>query len=124
MKLLACAALMAASMAVNAAPFLYSQVLPAVAVQPDTATYTVDGGAPISCQILVDAANGKQAKCDLGQLTAAKDYIIVMTWVKQASITNSPNKAINAAGSSASSDPFTYALQLSPVAKPTLSVMP
>lgn len=106
-----------------AAPFLLADPYPATGVQPDAASLTVNGGAPITCQ-LVTVAAGLQPKCDLVSIVNPGTYTLVMTVSKSGGITNTTGGATNTTGSTASSSPFVYRLQTQAVAGPTLSVSP
>ena len=113
--------LLAASPAM-AAPFLYADPYPTTNA-PSRVTYTINGGAAIACA-LETVATGLRPKCDLAQITAAGTYTLVMTAVRDAAITNTPNAADNVAAGSASSAPFAYRLTTAPVTVPVLRVGP
>ena len=117
------AAMVAAAGAANAAPFLYADPYPPTATQPDTARFTINGGAPISCT-LETVTGGIRPKCDLASITTPGTYTLVMTVSKAATITNGTGTATNDPGGSASSDPFAYVLRAGSVSKPALSVAP
>lgn len=121
MKLLP-ALLLAASPAM-AAPFLIADPYPATSVQPDSASFTVNGGSPVAC-LLEAVTGGLRPKCDLASITTPGTYTLVLTVTKNAAITNGANTATNTAGSVASSTPFSYRLITAPVAGPVLSVAP
>ena len=121
MKLLP-ALLLAASPAM-AAPFIVADPYPATGVQPDSASFTVNGGSPVACA-LETVSGGVRPKCDLASITTPGTYTIVVTVTKNPSITNGTNTATNTAGSVASSAPFAYRLITAPVAGPVLNVAP
>jgi hypothetical protein len=120
--LAACAAMLLASVA-YAAPFLYAEAYPSTATQPDAASFTVNGGAPIACQLEALSA-GLRPKCDLASITAAGTYTLVLTVSRQPAIVNTSGGATNTQGSTASSAPFVYRLVTAPVAGPMPSVAP
>lgn len=122
-KTLTLAALLLISTATQAAPFLLADPYPASAPQPDSASFTVNGGAPVACQ-LVTVAGGVQPKCDLASITAPGTYTLVMTVSRAGGIVNGPNGATNTAAGSASSSPFAYRLLVGNVPTPVLSVAP
>lgn len=104
MRALLFACSMAACSAAMAAPTLTADPYPTTVTQPDTASFTVNGGAPIACTLPVSAA-GKTPTCDLASITVPGTYTLVMTVTKAA--------GCNAAGEcwpegSASSAPFSY----------------
>jgi len=107
----------------HAAPFLYADPYPATGTQPDAASFTINGGSPIACQ-LVSVTGGLQPKCDLASITTAGTYTLVMTVSKAPSITNTSTGATNDPGGSASSPPFAYVLRAGGVPTPTLRVGP
>ena len=123
MKYLIALALTTASFTASAAPFLYADPYAATGVQPDTASLTVNGGAPIQCQLMTVTA-GLQPKCDLGSITTVGTYTLVMTVAKAASITNTTGGATNTGGGTASSAPFSYVLRSGNVSAPVLRVAP
>ena len=112
-----------ATFGVQAAPFLYADPYPSTGVQPDAASFTVNGGAPIACQIAA-VSGAVQPKCDLGTITTPGTYTLVMTVSKAAGIVNTPGGATNTSGGSASSIPFAYKLLAGSVPTPALSVSP
>ncbi len=86
-----------------AAPTLIADPYPAAAVQPDSASFTVNGGAPIACT-LPTVTGGLQPTCDLASLATPGTYTLVMTVTKAAGCAGA---SCWPAGS-ASSSPFAY----------------
>lgn len=123
MKYLLTLLLALASSIASAAPFLYADPYPPTSVQPDSASFTVNGGTPVPCTIET-VTGGVRPKCDLASITVAGSYTLVLTVAKAAAIVNGTGGATNTAGSSASSAPFVYRLVTAPVAGPTLTVSP
>lgn len=107
-----------AAFGVHAAPFLLADAPPA-GVTVDAARYTVNGGAPIACVL-----EASRPKCDLGSITTAGTYTLVLTWCSPGGIVNTPSGATNTVAGCASSAPFAYRLQTAAVPGPTLSVSP
>ena len=107
----------------HAAPFLYADPYPSTATQPDSASLSVNGGAPISC-LLEMVTGGKRPKCDLASITSPGTYTLVMTVSVAGGIVNGTNTATNTQAGSASSAPFSYTLKGGSVATPVLSVGP
>lgn len=110
------------SVSAHAAPFLYADPY-STTNAPDSATFTVNGGTPQPCE-LITVQGGIRPKCDLGGITAAGTYTLVMTVSRAASIVNGTNTATNTAAGSASSANFTYVLRTEAVGGPTLRVAP
>lgn len=109
----------------QAAPFLTADPAPLTAVQPDSASVTVNGGAAAACVVTPPSATvGASARCDMSGITAAGTYTLVMTWCNKGGIVNTPGGAVNTAAGCASSTPFSYKLQTAAVPGPTLSVSP
>ena len=108
--------------AAQAAPFLYSEAYPATGAQPDAATVTINGGAPVTCTVQTVTA-GKQPKCDLASITSPGTYTLVLTVTKAAGIVNTTGGATNDPGGSASSSPFAYVLRgsFAPTVTPTVA---
>lgn len=111
-------AAMLAAFGVQAAPFLLADAPPA-SVTIDSVRYTVNGGAPIACVL-----EAGRPKCDLGQLTTAGTYTLVVTWCSPGGIVNTPTGATNTVAGCASSSPFAYRLLTAAVPGPMLSVSP
>jgi hypothetical protein len=107
----------------QAAPFLLADAYPPTVTQPDSASFTVNGGAAIACTIETVTA-GKRPKCDLASITTPGTYTLVLTATKAPSIVNAPNTATNDAGGSASSAPFAYVFKSGGVSLPSLTVTP
>jgi non-ribosomal peptide synthetase component E (peptide arylation enzyme) len=110
-------ALVAASLlssAAPAAPFLVSDPYPPTGVQPDSASLSVSGGPTavpaIPCP-LQSVAGGLQPRCDLGSLSAAGRYTLVLTVVKNAGLGSGGSEAVLSLGGQASSAPFVYTVQ-------------
>lgn len=114
----------------QAAPFLSADPYgpdTATAAQPDSAEFTINGGAPIACALVAvtTPAGGKQPKCDLASLTSSGTYTIVMT-AKRAgpSCGNTSATAGQCTfGGSASSAPFVYTVRSGSVGAPTAPVL-
>lgn len=111
MKLLAALCLLALSAIASAAPTIVADAYPAGAGQPTTATLTVTGmaGPPITCALTVNVDHSVQPMCDVGSLTTAGTYPLVLTVSNVATIYNSPDgtSGTYTAGGSAST-PFSY----------------
>lgn len=120
-RLLYLAALLA--MPASAAPFLYADAYPATGVQPDAASFTINGGSPIACQLETVAA-GVRPKCDLASITTPGTYTLVVTVTKAGGIANTSGGATVTQAGSASSAPFAYRLAGGSVPTPVLSVGP
>jgi hypothetical protein len=95
---------------------LYADPYPSTVTQPDAATFTVNGGAPIACA-LVTVAGGLQPQCPLASITAPGTYTLVMS-VSKAAGCNAAGDTCWAAGS-ASSAPFAYVWQNAGASAPT-----
>lgn len=109
----------------HAAPTLTADPAPLTAVQPDSASVTVNGGSPVACTVTPATATvGAKAQCDLASITAAGTYTLVLTWCNKGGIVNTPGGATNTTAGCASSAPFSYKLQTAVVPGPTLSVSP
>lgn len=118
--LTALAALCASAMS---APLLVSDPYPSTGVQPDSATFTINGGPAQPCAI-VAVAGGLQPQCDLASITAPGVYTLVMTVSRAPSLTNIGGGAVKDSGGSASSAPFRYELVVGGVGTPVLRVLP
>lgn len=118
LRFIALLALLAlAGIAARAAPqTLYADPYPSTAVQPDAASFTVNGGAAIACS-LVSVTGGLQPQCPLAAITAPGAYTLVMTVTKAAGC-NAAGDTCWGAGS-ASSAPFVFEWQGAGVGSPT-----
>lgn len=110
--------------AAHAAPTLTADPYPSTGVQPDSASVTINGGAPVACTLVTNAQGGKVPTCDLASIASAGTYTLVLTVTKAASCTSGTNSADCTAGGSASSPPFSYRLVGGSVAAPVLRVVP
>lgn len=96
------------------APFLLADAYPpdsATALQPDSASITINGGAPIACALLsvTTPANGKRPVCDLASVTSSGTYAVVLTVSRAPSCVNTgPNAGECTPGGSAATGPFAY----------------
>lgn len=72
-------------------------------VMPETASFTINGGAPIPCE-LRSVPTGKQPACPLASIRTPGTYTLVMTVSKPVSCPT-PDTC---SGGSASSAPFEY----------------
>lgn len=108
-----------------AAPTLTTAAYPAAAGQPTAATLTVDGGAPIVCQLTRAADGSVTPTCDLAGL-AVGTHTLVLTVSTQYACTQGADGASATCygGGSASSDPFTYSWAASGASKPRLQFRP
>lgn len=106
-----------------AAPTLTAAAYPATATQPDEASYTINGGAPVACTLAASGA-GLVPTCDLAGITQPGTYTLVMTVSKKPGCTNAADQATCTSGGSASSAPFRYELRPGGVAGPVLRVVP
>jgi hypothetical protein len=110
--------------AVSAAPHLFSAPYKAPATIPDSATLTINGGAPIACE-LTSTDEGVVPRCDLSSIKTSGTYTLVMTVCKASEIINDPNAATNTVGGCVSSANFRYELRTGAVpTPPVLSVGP
>lgn len=97
-----------------ASPFLYADESSAF----DTAQFTANGGAPVTC-LKVPAVTVKNIKCPLSGISAPGTYTLVVTATQNASIVTTPTGAVNNVGGSGVSAPFQYTLGSAVVATPT-----
>lgn len=95
----------------------------AVADAPDAASFTINGGAPISCA-LPNTSVGVTPTCNLGTITAPGVYTLVMTVSRAAACTNTTNAASCGTAGTASSPPFAYTLRNGSVSAPALKIQP
>ncbi len=107
----------AAPWSLRAAPY------PSTGFQPTSATFTVNGGAPIACTVPI-VSGGVQPTCPLASITAFGTYTLVMTATFASGCLNSPNQATCTSGGPASSDPFVFNYSSGLASKPILSVAP
>ena len=105
--------------AVHAAPTLTADAYPATGVQPDAASFTINGGAPIACTVSTVSA-GVQPACNLASVGTPGAYVLVMTVTKAAGCSGS---TCWAAGS-ASSAPFNYNWLGGSVPTPVVRLVP
>ena len=106
-------------------PFLRTGPAPLSGAQPQTASFTVDGGVAQACIVTPATATvGTIARCDLKALSVAKIYTLVLTWCTPGGIQNSSGGALNVQAGCASSVPFSYELRTPAVPTPTSSVVP
>ena len=108
-------AFFAASMAF-AAPTLTADPYPASETQPDSASLTINGGAPIACTLPTVPA-GKVPTCDLASVMAAGTYTLVLTVTKAAGCAPTGDECWSAG--SAPSAPFVYKWRASGASAPT-----
>lgn len=106
----------------QAAPNLTSTPY-AAADAPDAASFTVNGGAPISCA-LPNTAAGVTPTCNLGSITTPGVYTLVMTVTRNAACTNTTNAGSCGTAGTASSPPFAYTLRNGSVSAPVLKLVP
>lgn len=99
----------------TAAPTLTADPYPTTVVQPDSASFTVNGGAPIACTLPVSAA-GKTPTCDLASITVPGTYTLVMKVTKAAGCNAEGNECWPEG--SASSAPFVYKWRASGASAP------
>ena len=108
------------SLPVTAAPFLEATPYPASGPQPDAASFTVNGGAPVACQLVASAA-GITPRCDLASITTPGTYTLVMTVTAKGGV--SGGNTFTQAGS-ASSTPFSYSLRAGVATPPVVQLVP
>ena len=107
-------ALSVLALSAQASPFLLADAYPpdsATALQPDSASITINGGAPIACALLsvTTPANGKRPVCDLASVTSSGAYAVVLTVSRAPSCVNTgPNAGECTPGGSAATGPFAY----------------
>lgn len=124
-KRIVIAALLAASAPAFAAPTLTMDPYgpdTATVAQPDAAEITINGGAPIACQLVAvsSPAGGKQPRCDLSGITSSGTYTLAVTVKRAASCGNTSATAGQCTfGGSASSAPFAYTARSGSVAAPS-----
>jgi hypothetical protein len=105
---------------VFAAPFLVSDPYPSTGAQPDSASFTVNGGTPISCTVET-VTGGVQPKCDLSSIKTAGVYTLVMTVTAVGGV--SGGNTYTSPGS-ASSAPFAYTYKSGSVSIPMPKLIP
>ena len=107
-------------LAALAAPFLQGDPYPANGPQPDAVSFTVNGGAPVACQ-LVAVPTGIQPKCDLASITTPGTYTLVMTASAKGGVSGGN---IYTLPGSASSSPFSYTLRAGVATPPVVQLVP
>ncbi len=103
-----------------AAPFLESAPYAANGPQPDAASFTVNGGAPVACQ-LVARTEGIVPRCDLASIANPGAYTLVLTVTAKGGV--SGGNTYTQAGS-ASSAPFSYTLRAGVATPPVVRLVP
>lgn len=106
-----------------ASPFLTADVYPATATQPDGASVTVNGGAPIAC-VVESVTGGVRPKCDLASITTSGTYTLVLTVTRSANCAPSAGGSTCTGAGSASSAPFAYVWRAGSVTAPVARVEP
>lgn len=114
---------LALPLAAAGAPILTADPYPANAAQPDTVSFTIDGGAPLRCSLL-DTPAGKVPICDLASITTPGTYTLVMTVASHGACTSAPDSGTCSGGGSASSAPFSYTVAGAPPPPPVVAVVP
>lgn len=104
-------------------PFLTADAYPASGTQPDGASVTVNGGAPIAC-VIETVAGGVRPKCDLVSITAPGTYTLVLTVTRSAACTPSAGGSTCTGAGSASSAPFSYVWRAGTVTAPVARAEP
>ena len=124
MKRLLLALALSTSVLCHAAPWsLIAAPYPNTGFQPNAATFTINGGAPITCTV-PSVTTGIKPTCSLASITTFGTYNLVMTVTFPAGCLNVPNQATCTNGGSVSSDPFVFSYSSGLAGKPDLSVTP
>lgn len=103
-----------------ASPYLVSDPYAATGPQPDEASFTVNGGAPIPC-VIESVTGGVRPKCDLSSINTAGTYTLVLTVKALGGVAG--GNTYTAPGS-ASSAPFAYTFKSGNVTIPLPKLIP
>jgi len=108
----------------QAAPYkLVSAPYPPTGFQPNAATFTINGGAPITCTAPT-VAGGIQLTCPLSSITAFGTYTLVQTAIFPQACINTTGQAQCSNGGSVPSAPFTFTYSSGLANSQPLSVTP
>ena len=102
------AALICAS--ASAAPTLVAAPYPVGPDQPEKASLSIDGGAPLPCILKLAALGTLQPMCDLVSITVPGVYKLVLSVSNLTVLTNEDGGGTYVVGGTAEAAPFSYTL--------------
>lgn len=116
-------AVLACSAAI-AAPTLVAAPYAVGPDQPETASLSVDGGAPIACTLKLAAGGTLQPMCDLASITAPGTYKLVLSVSNKSTLINETGGGTYVAGGTTEAAPFMYVFRRGVAAPPVPKLAP